>query len=177
MNKSSDHSFKLRTPTCTLLTYLHILGKHELKPDHNIEKSIQFFNYHFLLLPQPFHFYSFLILYEIMKFVFIGMENTVGKGENTCINRMFSFSNDVFKAYLSQPLWFCELRGFQMQAYKMEFPEVINKTRAGFALSIAIVAKCEKKIIVAQDFFIWRKCMATTFLQVTKIQLTYLRQQ
>ena len=38
---------------------------------------------------------------------------------------------------------------------------------SGFALSIAIVAKCDKKIIVAQDFFIWRKCMATTFCQVT----------
>ena len=39
--------------------------------------------------------------------------------------------------------------------------------QAGFALSIAIVAKCDKNINVAQDFFIWRKCMATTFCQVT----------
>ena len=39
--------------------------------------------------------------------------------------------------------------------------------KAGFVLSIAIVAKCDKKINVAQDFFIWRKCMATTFCQVT----------
>ena len=37
----------------------------------------------------------------------------------------------------------------------------------GFALSIAIVAKCDKKINVAQDFFIWRKCVAKTFCQVT----------
>ena len=37
----------------------------------------------------------------------------------------------------------------------------------GFALSIAIVAKCNKKINLAQDFFIWRKCVATTFCQVT----------
>ena len=34
---------------------------------------------------------------------------------------------------------------------------------SGFALSIAIVAKCDKTINVAQDFFIWRKCVATTF--------------
>ena len=37
----------------------------------------------------------------------------------------------------------------------------------GFALSIATVAKCDKKINVAQDFFIWRKCVATTFCRVT----------
>ena len=52
-----------------------------------------------------------------------------------------------------------------------------NHLISGFALSIAIVAKCDKKIIVAQDFFIWRKCMATTLYQVTKIQLTDFRQQ
>ena len=38
---------------------------------------------------------------------------------------------------------------------------------ARFVLSIAIVAKCNKKINVAHDFFIWRKCVATTFCQVT----------
>ena len=51
--KAVTQGFKLRTPTCTLPTYLHIFGKRELKPDHEIEKSIQYFNYHFLLLPQP----------------------------------------------------------------------------------------------------------------------------
>ena len=40
-------------------------------------------------------------------------------------------------------------------------------TNTGFALSIANVAKCDKEINVAQDFFIWRKCVATTFCQVT----------
>ena len=57
VNKTSDNKgFKLRTPTCTLPTYLHIFGKRELKPDHEIEKSILYFNCHFLLLPQPFQF-------------------------------------------------------------------------------------------------------------------------
>ena len=39
--------------------------------------------------------------------------------------------------------------------------------QAGFALSMAIVAKCNKKINVAQYFVIWRKCVATTFCRVT----------
>ena len=67
---------KLWTPTCTLPTYLYIFGKRELKPDHEIQKSIRYINYHFLLLPQPFQFFIFLlnllcnlILYEMVKFV------------------------------------------------------------------------------------------------------------
>ena len=41
-------------------------------------------------------------------------------------------------------------------------------TNTGFTLSIAIVVKCNQKMNVTQDFFfIWRKCVATTFCQVT----------
>ena len=53
-----------------------MFGKCELKPDNDIEKSIRYFNYHFLSLPQPFQFFIFLlnllcklILYEMVKFV------------------------------------------------------------------------------------------------------------
>ena len=60
VNKTSDTKVSLRTPTCPLSTYLHIFGKRELKPDHEIEKSIRYFDYHFLLLPQPFQFFFFL---------------------------------------------------------------------------------------------------------------------
>ena len=97
-----SYGFKLLTPTCIFLTYLHIFGKRELKPDHEIEKSMWYFNYHFLLLPEPFQFF---ILYKMVKFVLVGMESIVGKGENNCINRISPFSKAyVFKAYLSQPL-------------------------------------------------------------------------
>ena len=66
------------------------------------------------------------------------MKSTVGNGENT-INITCSFSNNVFKAYLTQPLWFCVLGGvcvcvcvcvcvFKMHAYKIKFAMVINIT-------------------------------------------------
>ena len=57
VNKTSD-------PRVSNYERLHIryrltyTVKRELKPDHEIEKSIRYFNYHFLLLPpQPFQFF------------------------------------------------------------------------------------------------------------------------
>ena len=57
--KLDNNGFKIGTPTCTLPTYLHIFCKGELKPDHEIQKSLRYFKYHFLLLPQPFQFFTF----------------------------------------------------------------------------------------------------------------------
>ena len=65
----------------------------------------------------------------MVKLVFVGTESTVGKGENTCINRMSSFSNNIFKAYLSNSLRFCVPEGFQVQTYKIVFAKVTNKTK------------------------------------------------
>ena len=46
------------------------------------------------------------------------------------------------------------------------FHSYFAATVTRFALSIAIVAKCDKKLTVTQDFFIWQKFVAKNFYQV-----------
>ena len=74
VNKTSDPRVSNYEHLHVRYRLRHIFGKHEIKADHEIEKSIWYFN--FLLLPQPFQFFIFLlnllcklIIYEMVKFV------------------------------------------------------------------------------------------------------------